>query len=307
MRRTAILLALVCFLGAGVTAYAWNKSGHTVSAAIAYADLKESNPAVLSKVVRILRRHPQFDSKWAHRLSQVPAEDRDLYIFMLAAKWPDEARGDDDFDHPGWHYVNIPYRPGKSKVSLPKGAGILTALPENRKLLKSAPDDGSRAVAICWVLHLIGDIHQPLHTAKLVTAQFPEPEGDRGGTRFYIRAAPNRSTISLHKFWDDLVLGSKRLQAVRNRATELRSRPDLKRNGLAGRLSVTDSNEWAKTSYNLAVEHAYRKGQLKGSTDHGDGIVLPNDYAKKAVEIAEAQIVLAGYRISNAMVEAFGK
>jgi hypothetical protein len=308
MRRVIILLVVTGLFVVVATAGAWNKSGHMTSAAIAYADLKENNPVVLDKVVQILQQHPQFESKWAHRLSQVAPEDRDLYIFMLAAKWPDDARGDDDFDHPGWHYVNIPYRPGQNGINLPKGDSILTALPENSNQLKSAASDNeARAVATCWVMHLTGDIHQPLHSTKLVTAQFPEPEGDRGGTRFYIRAEPNRSTISLHKFWDDLVLGSERLQSVKNRATELRNKPDLKREKFADQLSVKDSNEWAKAGYALAGEHAYLKGQLKGSKNQDDGIVLPNDYKGQATDVAERQIVLAGYRISDAMVDACGQ
>jgi hypothetical protein len=70
-----------------------------------------------------------------------------------------------------------------------------------------------RAVALCWVCHLVGDGHQPLHTVKLLTTQFPAPEGDRGGTRFYIRVREGARTISLHTFWDDLILGSERVQS----------------------------------------------------------------------------------------------
>ena len=90
------------------------------SAAIAYADLKDRNPAVLVKVVEVLKQHPQFESKWASKLNQVSAGDRDLYLFMLAARWPDDARGDSNYDHPTWHYVDIPYHPGDANAEIPQ-------------------------------------------------------------------------------------------------------------------------------------------------------------------------------------------
>ncbi len=62
------------------------------SAAIAQADLTERNADVIMKVVEVLKKHLHFESKWADNLSQVPADDRDLYLFMLAAQWSDDVR-----------------------------------------------------------------------------------------------------------------------------------------------------------------------------------------------------------------------
>jgi len=74
------------------TIQAWNKPGHMTSAAIAYADLTERNPGVIVKVIEDLKKHAHFESKWVDNLSQVPADDRDLYLFMLAAQWSDDVR-----------------------------------------------------------------------------------------------------------------------------------------------------------------------------------------------------------------------
>jgi hypothetical protein len=67
---------------------------------------------------------------------------------------------------------------------------------------------------------------------KAVSAPFPLPEGDRGGTRFYTRATADRSTISLHKYWDDLIIGSERFQSVQNQAIALRNNSDYQRGQL---------------------------------------------------------------------------
>ena len=309
MRVVIALFCGICILVATPPARSWNKAGHMTAAAIAYADLKERNPEVLAKVVQLLMRQPHFVSKWEDKLGQVPQEDRDLYLFMLAARWPDDVRKKyPQYDRPAWHSVKIPYRPGKEKVKIPDGESIISAFPQNRSIAKStAEGEKARAVAVCWMFHLIGDVHQPLHTIKLVTKQFPEPKGDRGGSGFYIRVTPTGSTISLHKLWDGLVLGSGKFQEVRNKATSLRNKPRLKRNRLGEQLAVKSFRDWVLGSYTIAVEQAYRNGTLRGSTAREDGVALQADYSDKAGKTAEHQIVLSGYRISDEMVALFGR
>jgi hypothetical protein len=85
----AILIA-ICLLMFIPTAQAWNKPGHMASAAIAYMDLKDRHPEVLAQALDVLKQHPNFDSMWAGRLSKV--DDRDMYLFMLAASWPDDIK-----------------------------------------------------------------------------------------------------------------------------------------------------------------------------------------------------------------------
>jgi hypothetical protein len=124
----------------------------------------------------------------------------------------------------------LPYKPDTEPDSVttsePDPENILTAFNANLDILTSDADDRNKAIALCWIFHLVGDVHQPLHTTTLFTEKFPN--GDRGGTRFYIKVKlENRTTISLHKFWDDLVGSSTNYQTVRNRATRLRLNPAL--------------------------------------------------------------------------------
>jgi hypothetical protein len=99
--------------------------------------------------------------------------------------------------------------------------------------------------------------------SELFTTQFPAPVGDRGGTRFYIRVKPtNRTTISLHEFWDDLILGSSTFRSVRNKAIELRMRPQHARTQLP-ELAETQFPQWAKAeSFTRAKVEGYRNGTL---------------------------------------------
>jgi hypothetical protein len=185
----------------------------------------------------------------------------------------------------------------------PPPDNILQAYQTNLDILRINAPSSTKAVALCWVFHLIGDVHQPLHTIALFTTQFPPPEGDRGGTRFYIRAREGASTISLHTFWDDLILGSERFQSVRNRATALRLQPEHARAQLP-ELRDTNFEHWAKQeSFNVATEHAYRNGQLRGSRDQQNEEVLPTDYVATVKPLAERRIVLAGYRLVDVLMQ----
>ncbi len=281
-----------------------------VSGAIAYSELQRIDSSKVKKVVELLKKHPQYNSRWKPILDQSPltASEKDQYLFMLAARWPDDARGGAMFDRPMWHYVNLPFTPGMALIpplANSSQESILTAFPKNIEILKGNASASDKAVAFCWFEHLVGDVHQPLHTTKLITAQYPEPEGDRGGTRFYIRVSTNNSTISLHKFWDDLILGSEKFRSVRNKSTELLSRGNLKRSSYP-QLTETHFESWAKNeSFKLAKELAYRKGNLKGSSDKANGTVLPTDYASSVKPVAESQIVLAGYRMADVMQKLF--
>ena len=304
----AQIIALSLFALFPFPAMAWNGSGHMVSGAIAYSDLQKTAPSKVQKVVALLKNHPEYVTRWKPEFenASLTAAEQDQYLFMLAARWPDDSRREPQFNHPSWHYVNIPLTPGSASTPFTAGQeSILTAYPANINILKSNASMSDRAIAFCWFEHLAGDVHQPLHTTKLITADYPEPDGDRGGTRFYIRARSTSSTISLHKFWDDLILGSQKFRSVQNKAIELRSRSGLQRASYP-QLTDTRFEDWAtQESYKLAKEVVYRNGSLKGSQDKTNGTVLPSDYATSAKTVAERQIVLAGYRMADVMRKLF--
>jgi hypothetical protein len=297
------LLWTTTFLVLAGPAYAWNKAGHMVSGAIAHAVLKHEHPEAIAKFVAILRQHPQYESHWAHKLADIPHlsdEEKDAYLFMLAARWPDDIRADEDHHHGDWHFINLPYQPGGPQSGVhpppPRDDNIVRAFELNRSRAKSGTP-AERAIALCWVLHLIGDCHQPLHTSSLYSAEYPK--GDKGGNSFYIRVHHDNSPIPLHQFWDDLITGSDRFQNVRNHAIELRLRPEFAKDKLH-ELTATGFEHWIKDeSFKLVDEVVYRHGKLAGSHEREKAPALPDDYPKVTKPVAERRIVLAGYRIAD--------
>src|SRR5215813_6897443 len=77
-----LLAGILLVLMAVSSVRAWNKAGHMVSGAIAYADLKQTSPETLARVIALLKSHPQYQTKWVPRLAQLTLtpEEQDLYL-----------------------------------------------------------------------------------------------------------------------------------------------------------------------------------------------------------------------------------
>ena len=156
---------------------AWNRAGHMVTGAIAYDDLQKTSPATVARVVAILRQHPQYESRWKPQMEGMSEQDQERYLFMLAARWPDDIRGDKAFDHPTWHYIDYLYRPSGQPASLPgpppAAEDIVESVSAERRDRAERAPDAQKAVALCWIFHLMGDAHQPLHAVALVHHAIP--------------------------------------------------------------------------------------------------------------------------------------
>jgi len=181
---------------------------------------------------------------------------------------------------------------------------ILTALAENESVAKNGIDPERRAIALAWLFHLVGDIHQPLHAAQLFTVDYSQ--GDRGGNEICVRVTPARQPMDLHRFWDAVITSSSNMTRLRNEATALRNRQEFQRSHLT-ELANSDFESWAKESYEIATKIAYRNGGLTGTPRAGnkdcttatEAPMLSAGYAVSARRIADRRIILAGYRLAD--------
>lgn len=307
MNRPGARLLLNCLvLLTLLPAYGWNRPTHMATGALAYRELQITSPRTVDRIVAILRQHPNYQQRWAGKLndSSLSADDRNQYLFMLAARWPDDVRGKDNpYDHPGWHYINYVYAPEqriyRTDTLLATGEDILYAFERNRQLLRGNAPDSAKAIALCWLFHLAGDIHQPLHTTALVDSQFTQ--GDRGGNLFLIKAMPSSPVTNLHSFWDGMLLSDDDYASVNTLAVQLRhefARSQLYQSGNPNMVA------WSKESFQLAQDNAYRSHTLLAGTSE-TGTVLPIDYVATVRPIAERQVALAGYRLADELTAVF--
>jgi hypothetical protein len=76
-------------------ASAWNIPGHMLSGIIAYQILQQENPPTIDKVKAVLEKHSWYSNQWQARLQDAPVADRDMLLFMQAARWSDDIRTQD--------------------------------------------------------------------------------------------------------------------------------------------------------------------------------------------------------------------
>jgi hypothetical protein len=274
-----------------------------IVAAIAYRDL---SPAERQKVEAILQSHPRFAS-WRNAFpATVPNLALGLYLAMAASLWPDQIRNHNDpSTFPNWHFVDYPLiAPAFPDRGSPSPRDdILFGIGKSAAVLRGRGATAQdKAEKLSWLIHLVGDAHQPLHCATLISDEYPAPEGDRGGNKFFVKASPAGSPLKLHAFWDGLLgtgttADARRTRAALNNAIRLQSAyPRAALPELQGHRSVKG---WTKETRESAIHDAYLDGRLPPGLDAAHATVLPDGYTRRAKGVAERRVALAGYRLAD--------
>ena len=280
MRRA--IVAVLLFSVLTERAEAWSRPAHMVTAAIAYAEL-DDDPALKAAILDLLEAHPDR-APFEVAIDRTTGEARARRLFYECARWPDDARGT-AYDHPTWHYAARPVvtvdAPKKPADTIDGNAIEAFAL-NVRVLGDRRASKAERAVALCWVMHLVGDIHQPLHTAQLFSKEFPE--GDQLGSKQFVRETASGEAVSLHWFWDDSVHRSGTQESVEERASEL-SRRTPKPQPAA---TADDFARWAQEeSYPAAVSLVYR-ADLIYAPQSADARALQQDLYQRCSSVGRS-------------------
>jgi hypothetical protein len=284
-----VLFLLLLFVS---PAHAWNALGHKVIAEIAWQQL---TPEKQKEITDILKRHPRFGEDF-----------RDLEtnqdIFHHAAVWPDIARGirgpeKEKYHKPIWHYVNFPYTANWPEPKLNTSDdpasnksiawNVLQSTKHCLSVIESDAPPQQKALAYSWLFHLVGDVHQPMHSTAIYCERFPS--GDRGGNSIKLRKGDN-----LHSLWDNLIGRSHKPNDVKREVAQLKQKTEL------WEVDTTfDIKRWAEESNELAINVAYSEDILKAVQSEGDipPIELPVAYYQQAGDVAKARVVAAGLRL----------
>lgn len=313
--RTSLVAAsaALALLPLSVPARAWDPVGHQVVAWIAWERMPEATRA---RAVALLKAAPG-DADLASLLPPAsgaqPLALRERTLFARAAAWPDIVR-DEGFPerrakyHRGtWHYIDRywerpgPDRPPRERLDLPVGRENVV---ERLRVLSAAIADPARparekAIDLAWMLHLTGDIHQPLHTASRVTPT--EPAGDRGGNLFPLAGEAEE----LHWYWDSAVSRahgrrsweSETVWVARLAAALIRDHPPRL---FAGRLAPRAFETWAQDGYRVCTNLVYPETLRRGQRP-------PARYRWNVRRIAEPAMALAGYRLAALLEATLGR
>lgn len=301
---------------------AWDSVGHRLSASIAAHYLSDESKAEL---LRILQQHPRYQQDFLEPMpaSIVRGNDDDRFNWLLgqAAFWPDIARGLPEterakYNRANWHYIDGAWLRGQANVQGNTYIGVapfddingqsaqairneasadnvMNALDYNTALLANAQTPmEQRAVALCWVLHLVADIHQPLHVGSLYSAN-RFSRGDRGGN------GVETDDRNLHARWDRALSSigvNSNLEAVLAQHATTLERMDEQAAG--------DWSLWMKESRALLLNTVYTE-EMKSAiarTDRSTArlreFTLSDDYVETMEYHARVRLALAGRRLA---------
>lgn len=298
-RISVVFLAVALTAVHAAPAYAWDGFGHRIVAQIAWDNM---TPAARTNAIQLLCA---ASSQSRLRLSPCSAgtltDAQRQQQFLRAAIWPDLIRGNPSFDVRDRHFVNLFWRQ-QQDFSTPQPLPnhpvtglLLTDLPQFSTAVRNHVGPASqRAIKLAWIIHLVGDIHQPLHASSRVTPL--DTNGDGGGGGFVL---VQQSRLTLHKLWDEIVdrqearLGNNESDEayIRRLASDFEARFPPKSFG--SEINVITPGRWAQRSVEIAQQSVYRLPLERGK--------MPDaaTYQKPALAVAEPRIALAGYRLAE--------
>ncbi|WP_395376673.1 S1/P1 nuclease [Marinicella sp. W31] len=323
MKKTYILLLLALYLCSPVQAY--NAAGHEISALIAWELLDK---AERQQIVAVLQQHPRFKQDFDLPRKPQDPEDQSAWIFARAASWPDAPRDREKYTpkmqkqyHRGrWHYTTKALIPeiyqGNSRLierTLQKPRikpssefqyDVIDAYKLNVERAASAQlADGERAIALTWVFHLLGDIHQPLHSTSFFT---PERfvEGDRGGNDIPTKENAYAKVRNLHNYWDWILSNRHSFKYNLKVAEKL-----LADHADAGHSSIEkmDIETWVDESHAIALSSVYTDLVMTWVIENEKTLgpmaplLLTEGYYQQAKKVSELQVARAGYRLAQAI------
>jgi len=252
-----ILATAFLLLSVTASALAWGATGHRATGWIAE---KYLNKKARKELQRILKSQS----------------------LAIAATWMDDIRSDSTYNFTAdWHWVTI--QDGQAYDKSPKNPNgdVVEAIDRMINDLKSKKlNPKQEEEAVKMLIHLIGDIHQPLHVGG---------GNDRGGND--VKVMWFRADSNLHRVWDSDMIDDTKLSY-----TELAQSVDI--------LTPEQMQTWQKSNVrDWANESMQYRRQVY---DYGKG-KLGYQYAYKNFNIVQQRLVQAGVRLAGVLNEIYGK
>lgn len=249
-------------------AYSWNSLGHRLVAQIAYHHLT--------------KHAKQVCNRYNHALDKIYRPQN----LVNSAVWLDSLRSKNDQWLLEKHYINLPFSLDGTKLQPPNKANAISAIEEAKAVMQSKmATEFDKGFSLRILLHVVGDIHQPLHAASQFSRA--HPNGDKGGNLVHL--SQNSVATNLHSYWDK---GGGFLDTSRSYSQSQLSRKahNIERHWPCELTKMNfDAKNWASESHQIAVNKVY---QLKV------GHKPDKKYQKIVKQLTEQRIALAGCRLA---------
>lgn len=310
MRIGPVAFSILAFATIAPASHAWGCKGHETVALIAEAHLTPSAKALAYKILSAGPIDPNLS-----RYCKEP----NLDAFADASTWADDERQikPETFQ---WHFIDIPRGASEATLSQfcsPATGCITSALAAQIEILRNAgASPQSRADALRYIIHFVGDIHQPLHATT---------NDDEGGNcvpvTFFGKAPQERNTAAesyspnLHGLWDTNIIDQ-----ISPNETPQQLADKLDAQFAATEPAWTkesiDFNKWAWQSHELAERTVYGNLPTKIAIEKPQPITtcaddnhistrmldlhedLESRYETSATPVVEEQLAKAGLRLA---------
>ncbi|STX29147.1 3'-nucleotidase/nuclease [Legionella beliardensis] len=270
MRRKVPTLAILGLsVGFSFTANAWNSLGHRIVAQIAYDQLTPEAK--------------QIYNRYNHALDGVYSAKS----LVSAAPWLDRLRYRNELWLQAMHYIDIPYVIDKTPPINPDKINAVYAINEAVSILKSETASSyDKGFSLRVLLHVVGDIHQPMHAVNLFSVNYPK--GDQGGNQVVLGA--NSVATNLHAYWDNGGGFLKPKQGYSYKYVVKQAHLLEKRWPCHVNRDEPSAKQWADESHQLAIKVAYllKKGDKPSKI-----------YQQSVKTISKQRLAMAGCRLGK--------
>lgn len=311
LQFVSVLLA-ACFVFV-TSVRAWDPTGHSVVAQLAWKSMNNPTKAAVINALktappasRIRQFLPANVNSWPTNVNDPIYEQ----LFQFVATWPDFVRPEkgnprptDVFHHGNWHFRDTFWNASDNSNSSIDPEGELVDILSEFSRAGSSENPG---VQVAWIVHLVGDVHQPLHCSGRITNDPVEKDGDHGGNEFCLEPGcrDNIRLLSLHWFWDcTLSRNFARARGEGETAYVKRLADDISRrhpeSEFSSSVASMNFDVWAAESLEKAKREVYQPS-LNRNRAPGRA------YSRNAVRVSEESIALAGYRLARYLRNKFG-
>lgn len=303
------VLALAALAALAARAAAWFDTGHMLVAEMAKMQLPQEHVKAVDRLLL----------SWSH---DFPG----MSDMVSSSVWPDHIKCTKEGPacrglpltalsaFSAWHYVDLDYNPDHVHIDDAHATGNPSAIWALRQAMRTFSLSQSTFALnfmLRFAIHLVGDIHQPLHAARGVfnDTRFGDfPHGDLGGNLLRIKT-PWRSLTNLHLLWDaagGLYLDEwprvPSVQVSENASALLREFPRRTLEELNNTdmdcFPTTDCGSvfkrWVLHVHHLAVKDSYRGVRIDET--------VSDAYIQKVREVSRRQLALAGYRLADLLM-----
>ena len=256
MKRFLIAIVALCTT---LSSFGWGQKGHDVVAYIAECNL---TPEVYQKVVKKLGNHS----------------------LVYFANWLDNASYSDQYRYTkSWHYVNVDEGFTYDTMTKNEKGDVVTAIESLVAELKSGKLSAEQEnVRLRMLIHLVGDIHCPMHAGHL---------SDRGGNEVNVKFF-NRDT-KLHKVWDSELVEAAHKWSYTEWEQQLNRYCTAEEKA---KLAQGKAKDWLDQSHAIATE-IYKATPDKSRISY--------DYIAYYTPVVEKQLLSGGLRLANILNELY--